>query len=118
SRAQARGDQERHAHSAPVGAAQAGRGHHDVRRSRPRHRALIRCMGLRAWLSQPWPWWVAGPLIGSIALALLAVGNKAFGVSSNLRHICAAIAPGGSEYFRYDWKRLGGWNLTFLAGIL
>jgi uncharacterized protein len=71
-----------------------------------------------AALSQPWPWWVAGPLIGSIALALLAVGNKSFGVSNNLRHICAAIAPGRSEYLRYDWKRLGGWNLIFLAGIL
>jgi len=75
-------------------------------------------MSLREWLSQPWPWWVAGPLIGLIALALLRVGNKSFGVSNNLRHICAAIAPGGSEFLRYDWKTLGGWNLTFVAGIL
>ena len=69
-------------------------------------------------LRQPWPWWVAGPLIGAIAAALLAVGNRHFGVSSNLRHLCALAAPRRVEYFRYDWRRLGLWNLTFLAGIL
>lgn len=57
-------------------------------------------------------------MIGLIALALLRLGNKQFGVSNNLRHLCAALAPGKSEYLRYDWKRIGGWNLTFLAGIL
>src|SRR5262245_1623189 len=75
-------------------------------------------MQVRAFLSQPWPWWVAGPAIGLVALALLRLGNKQFGVSSNLRHMCAAIAPGKSEYLRYDWKRIGGWNLIFLGGIL
>jgi len=31
--------------------------------------------------------------------------------------VCAAVAPCGIEFFRHDWKRLGLWNLIFLAGI-
>ena len=43
----------------------------------------------------PWPWYVAGPLIGVIVPALLLFGGKVFGLSANLRHACAAIpAPG------------------------
>lgn len=68
-------------------------------------------------LVQPWPWYVAGPLIGLFVPALLLLGNQQFGVSSNLRHLCAAIAPAGLEYFGYDWKSKGRWNLMFLAGI-
>lgn len=67
---------------------------------------------------RPWPWYVAGPLIGLFVPALLLVGNKSFGISSNLRHMCAAIAPANIEFFRYDWKRAGGWNLAFVAGVL
>jgi hypothetical protein len=68
-------------------------------------------------LSRPWPWYVAGPLIGLFVPALLLLGNRQFGVSSNLRHLCAAIVPGRVEFFRYDWKNQGLWNLAFLAGI-
>jgi len=71
-----------------------------------------------SWLSGPWPWYVAGPIIGLFVPALLLVGNKVFGVSSNLRHLCSAVAPGGLEYFRYDWKKRGLWNLIFLSGIV
>jgi uncharacterized membrane protein YedE/YeeE len=68
-------------------------------------------------MPHPLPWYVAGPLIGLTVPLLLLIGNKAFGVSSNFRHICAAIAPCGIEFFSHDWKRLGRWNLIFLAGI-
>lgn len=70
------------------------------------------------FLTHPWPWYVAGPIIGLFVPALLLVGNRQFGVSSNLRHLCAAIAPGSVDYFRYDWRRSGLWNLAFLLGIL
>lgn len=30
--------------------------------------------------------------------------------------MCAVVAPGGIEYLRHDWKRLGSWNLAFLVG--
>jgi uncharacterized membrane protein YedE/YeeE len=69
-------------------------------------------------LPHPLPWFVAGPLIGLVVPALLLLGNKPFGISSNFRHICAAVAPCGIEFFTHDWKRLGAWNLTFLTGIL
>lgn len=69
-------------------------------------------------LSEPWPWYVAGPLIGLFVPALLLVGNKMFGISANLRHTCAAALPGRVEFFRYDWRSAGAWNLTFALGIL
>ena len=70
------------------------------------------------FLSQSWPWYVSGPLIGLMVPALLLVGNKAFGISSNLRHLCAATVPGRVAFFQYDWRRAGGWNLAFVAGVL
>lgn len=68
-------------------------------------------------LSRPWPWYVAGPLIGLTVPALLLVGNKAFGLSSNLRHACAICIPGEIEFFQYDWRR-ESWNLAMAAGII
>ena len=70
------------------------------------------------FLSQPWPWYVAGPLVGLIVPALLLLGGKQFGISANLRHICAAVIPGDLEFFNYDWKKSGLWNLTFVGGVL
>src|SRR6266508_4679637 len=65
----------------------------------------------------PLPWYIAGPLIGLVVPALLLVGNKSFGVSSNFRHLCAAVAPCGIDFFTHNWKRDGLWNLTMLAGV-
>lgn len=68
----------------------------------------------------PWPWYVAGPLIGLIVPALLVVGGKAFGLSANLRHGCAALpVPDRAtpRFLRYDWKGVGLWNLVFAFGI-
>jgi len=68
------------------------------------------------WINQPWPWYVAGPLIGLIVPLLFLVGNKSFGISSSLRHACAACIPGNIKFFKYDWKK-ESWNLFFVAGI-
>ena len=67
-------------------------------------------------IKQPWPWYVAGPLIGLTVPTLLLIGNKAFGISSSLRHICAACFPANISFFKYDWKK-EMWNLFFVAGI-
>lgn len=72
---------------------------------------------MRETLAAVWPWYVAGPLIGLMPALLLYLGNRPFGLSSNFRHLCAAVAPCGRDYFRYDWKGSGGWNLAFAAGI-
>ncbi len=70
------------------------------------------------WLSQPWPWHISGLLIGLLVLLLLVLGGKQFGISSNLRHLCAAVLPTRLDFFHYDWKKSGLWNLTFAAGIV
>lgn len=71
---------------------------------------------MRELLTGPWPWYVAGPLIGLTVPALLILGNKSFGISSSLSHICAACFPANVSFFRYDWKK-EAWNLFFVLGI-
>lgn len=68
----------------------------------------------------PWPWYVAGPLIGLIVPMLLIFGGKVFGLSANLRHLCAAVPLPPRlkpEFLRYDWRSTGVWNLVFVLGI-
>jgi len=65
----------------------------------------------------PWPWYVAGPLIGLMVPLLLLLGNKHFGISANMRHLCAACFPANIKFFQYNWKK-EAWNLFFAAGIL
>ncbi len=72
---------------------------------------------MKAFLEQPWPWYVAGVLIGLIVPILLLLGNKHFGISANLRHACAACFPAKINFFQYDWKK-ESWNLFFVGGIL
>jgi len=67
-------------------------------------------------IKNPWPWYIAGPLIGLTVPTLLILGNKSFGISSSLRHICAACLPANISFFKYDWKK-EVWNLLFVAGI-
>ncbi len=68
--------------------------------------------------TQPWPWYVAGPLIGVLVPVLLLIGNKPLGVSSSLRAICAAVIPGNVAFFKYDWRTSGLWNVALALGIL
>ncbi|GHE34046.1 YeeE/YedE family protein [Sphingobacterium griseoflavum] len=69
-----------------------------------------------ALLKEPWPWYIAGPLIGLTVPILLLIGNKSFGISSSLRHICASCIPADIPFFKYDWKK-EVWNLFFVLGI-
>ncbi len=69
------------------------------------------------WLKHPWPWYVAGPLIGLTVPILLILGNRTFGISSSLRHVCAACVPANISFFKYEWKK-EAWNLLFVAGIV
>lgn len=68
-------------------------------------------------IKEPWPWYIAGPLVGLTVPILLILGNKSFGISSSLRHICAACVPANINFFQYDWKK-ELWNLFFVFGIL
>ncbi len=67
-------------------------------------------------LYKPWPWYVAGPVIGLTVPLLLWMGNKRLGISSTLRHICAACVPSNISLFQYDWKK-EIWSLFFAGGL-
>lgn len=67
-------------------------------------------------LSKPWHWSVAGVLIGLVVPTLLILGNRHFGISSSLRHVCAACLPAKIPFFQYDWRK-EIWNLFFVGGI-
>ena len=69
------------------------------------------------FLYKPWPWYVAGPLIGITVPLLLFLGNKKLGISSTLRQICAACIPTDLPLLKYDWKR-DSWNLVLVGGVL
>lgn len=67
------------------------------------------------WIYDPWPWYVSGPLIALTMFILLAVGRQ-FGMSSNLRTLCAATGGGKmTDFFKFDWKK-EHWNLTVMIG--
>ncbi|MBK8562845.1 MAG: YeeE/YedE family protein [Saprospiraceae bacterium] len=68
-------------------------------------------------IKQPWHWSVSGLLIGLTVPLLLILGNKSFGISANLRHICAACFPANIPFFKYDWKK-EVWNLFYALGII
>jgi uncharacterized membrane protein YedE/YeeE len=68
-------------------------------------------------IKQPWHWAIAGIMIGLTVPILLILGNKSFGISSSLRHICAACIPANIPFFKYDWKK-EIWNLFFVFGVL
>lgn len=70
-----------------------------------------------SWLEQPWPWYVAGPLIGLTVPLLLLLGNRRFGISSSLRHLCAIAVRGRVPFFNYNW-RAEAWSLAFVLGIV
>ena len=69
-------------------------------------------------LSQPWPWYVSGLLIGLFVPLLLIFGNKQLGISSTLQDICSSCFPGSKklDYFNYEVKA-NSWRLFFVLGI-
>jgi len=68
-------------------------------------------------ITQTWPWYVSGFLIGMVMLLLNYFG-KVFGMSSNIRTLCTlAGADKFAEFFRFDWKSQI-WNLVVLLGAM
>lgn len=66
---------------------------------------------------QPWPWYVSGPLL-ALVMYLLVYFGKTFGVSSNLRTLCAIGGAGKyTDFFHYDWKSQL-WNLMVVLGAI
>jgi len=69
------------------------------------------------WITQSWPWYVAGPLIAFIMFLMLFFGRR-FGVSSTLETVCSVGGAGKiASYFDFKWRdRL--WNITFIVGAI
>ncbi len=69
------------------------------------------------FISQPWHWAVSGAMIVFVMFLLLWFGGE-FGVSSNLRTMCAIGGAGKKhEFFNYNWKNQI-WNLVFIGGAV
>jgi uncharacterized protein len=72
---------------------------------------------LQQLIAEPWPWYVAGPLLALVMFILLYFGHE-FGISDNLRLMCAADgADELNEFFKIDWKS-GGWNMMVALGAV
>jgi len=69
------------------------------------------------FLYKPWPWYVAGPVIGLTVPLLLLMGNKRLGISSTLRHLCAACFPGAIPLFQHNWKK-EVWSFWMAGGLV
>ena len=68
-------------------------------------------------ITEPWPWYVAGPAIAFVLFLLFFFG-KAFGVSTNLETFCTIGGAGRFvDYFKTDWKART-WSLVFVLGII
>lgn len=69
------------------------------------------------YILDPWPWYVSGPLIAIVMFLLLYFG-RTFGMSSNLRTLCAIGGAGKKvKFFDFDWKSQR-WNLVVVLGAV
>ena len=68
-------------------------------------------------ISQTWPWYFSGFLIGLVMLSLIYFG-KVFGMSSNLTSLCSMTGIGKRvPFFDVDWKSQR-WNLLVVLGAM
>jgi uncharacterized membrane protein YedE/YeeE len=66
----------------------------------------------------PWPWWLAGPLIGLTVGLLLVLGGRNLGVSSSFRHLCSLAFPKSRlPYLAHNDVKAQSWNLLFVFGL-
>ena len=69
------------------------------------------------FISQAWHWSVSGAMIVFVMFLLLWFGGE-FGVSSNLRTMCAIGGAGEKhDFFKFDWRKQI-WNLVFIGGAI
>ncbi|WP_353545591.1 YeeE/YedE family protein [Rhinopithecimicrobium faecis] len=68
-------------------------------------------------ITDPWPWYISGPLIALVLFLLLREG-KDFGMSSNFRTMCSILGAGKkTSFFNFDWKAQR-WNLLVVLGAI
>jgi uncharacterized membrane protein len=74
------------------------------------------CKTIINYISKPWPWYLAGLLIGFVIVLLQWIDNKPLAASSSYRHMCAAAFSAGVSFLKYNWKAESR-NLFFVIGI-
>jgi len=68
-------------------------------------------------ISNVWPWYVAGPLMGLFVPFLLIVGNKLLGISSSFQHICS-IVLNTKKFSASGYNAAANrWKFFFVIGI-
>lgn len=71
------------------------------------------------WLTQPWPWWLSGILIGLTVPLLYVLAGKPFGISTSLQQAGAMCAPNSRlEYLKKHDRQANLWTIFFALGIL
>jgi uncharacterized membrane protein YedE/YeeE len=79
---------------------------------------LFNFLPMTSLLLNPWPWWLAGPLIGLTVGLLLIFGGRSLGVSSTFRHLCTLAFPKSRlPYLAHNDVREKAWSLLFVLGI-
>ncbi len=69
-------------------------------------------------MTQPWPWWLSGILIGLTVPLLYLLAGKAFGISTSLQEIGAVCAPNSKlEYLSKFDRKANAWLIVFAVGI-
>lgn len=70
-------------------------------------------------ITDPLPWYIAGPLLGLFVPIMLLLTGKELGISSTFRHACALL-PGAKTiaYFNYQVLKDGLWQILFVVGIV
>ena len=69
-------------------------------------------------MTQPWPWWLSGILIGLTVPLLYLLAGKAFGISTSLQEIGAVCAPNSRlEYLSKFDRKANAWLIVFAVGI-
>ncbi len=69
------------------------------------------------FIYKPWPWYFSGFMIAFIMFLLIMIGKR-FGMSSNLKTMCAICGAGKKvSFFNFDWKAQQ-WNLIVVLGAV
>lgn len=64
---------------------------------------------MRGTFESTLPWWVAGPVIGLVIVALLALANKRFGVVGGITDLVHGSSEG---------RGLGSWRTLLVVGMV
>ena len=73
---------------------------------------------MEALMTQPWPWWASGILIGLTVPLLYLLAGKAFGISTSLQEFGAICAHNSKmEYLSKFDRKANAWTLVFVLGI-